>query len=779
MKKSIIVPVLWLLIISCYVFAETDTCLTQNYLYPGGSGKSNIKLDSYYVPNTIYPGDTVTGKIKWSFTQMESSWNSNALVWGNIYPSWNPSSSISTLYSGTVGSQRDLEKTFSFQAPSNPGNYDLRVTFIFGMHQIYSYYCRNIDCPECGAIWTSIPITVSTPQPTTYCGDGSCNGNEDCKSCVSDCGPCCSDECTLNDRRCHNSNAQICSRDSETGCTEWVLSESCSSNGGICCNNLCVQVCESNYDCNDGNTCTKDTCANPSTCSAACVNVQITKCINSDGCCPSGCNSNNDNDCKSKCGNGLCESGEDCSTCSLDCGTCGCKQDYQLIGTQRIDNFKVLSYDIPDQVEPGKLVSGKIRWEFVQTSGYNPSALTYVNLYGNWKPNSELGMLYSGVIGSPREVEKSFSFMAPSVEGVYDIRFMFIFGKHAINSYDCGNIDCPSCGAIWSSVPITVKRKVEQTNTQTKTTVTQTEILSNPVTGLITSVTSPSVSTCGDGICGSNENEASCPDDCGESEDINEDITIDFFNRDVEGLYRFQTNEVLEGVNIVTDKVTALFPVDYADFATQLTKIVFHQLSCLSEKEVYLVNLYVRSLTLPYRVKSNKDNGDSENIYVQPVDFGLATLIVYDKEAIRDPNVYLNCMADYIIDEYGRAVKVGILFPENDLTICTWDYDDKFKIIMATTNDRIRSKFCEDNSHIYNCPDMFDEEHCDRYHINDMGIVTVWGDKITEEEGDLITGRYVEEVEKSDNLFENIKKTIASWKLYRSAKETFCSWGFC
>ena len=42
----------------------------------------------------------------------------------------------------------------------------------------------------------------------------------------------------------------------------------------------------------DNNACTKDECL-----SGSCEHVQITSCTNGDGCCPSGCNHNNDNDC--------------------------------------------------------------------------------------------------------------------------------------------------------------------------------------------------------------------------------------------------------------------------------------------------------------------------------------------------------------------------------------------------------------------------------------------------------------------------------------------------
>jgi hypothetical protein len=65
------------------------------------------------------------------------------------------------------------------------------------------------------------------------------------------------------------------------------------------------------------------------TCQAACVNTTMqTACANNDGCCPSGCNANNDNDCRVVCGNGTVEPGETCDTvasCPTSCPQQGCQ----------------------------------------------------------------------------------------------------------------------------------------------------------------------------------------------------------------------------------------------------------------------------------------------------------------------------------------------------------------------------------------------------------------------------------------------------------------------
>ena len=62
-----------------------------------------------------------------------------------------------------------------------------------------------------------------------------------------------------------------------------------------------------------GYACTTDALhGDPNTCTALCVFSPITGCANGDGCCPSGCNATNDDDCSAVCGNGVVERGEEC-----------------------------------------------------------------------------------------------------------------------------------------------------------------------------------------------------------------------------------------------------------------------------------------------------------------------------------------------------------------------------------------------------------------------------------------------------------------------------------
>jgi len=76
-------------------------------------------------------------------------------------------------------------------------------------------------------------------------------------------------------------------------------------------------------ECNDGNACTTDELiGSSSNCNVTCTFTAIRECTSGDGCCPAGCNANNDSDCSASCGNGTIEAGETCDppeSCPTEC----------------------------------------------------------------------------------------------------------------------------------------------------------------------------------------------------------------------------------------------------------------------------------------------------------------------------------------------------------------------------------------------------------------------------------------------------------------------------
>lgn len=153
--------------------------------------------------------------------------------------------------------------------------------------------------PFCGNGLCDIGETKVNCPEDCHCGDGICDPCETSLSCLADCiEPFCGD--------------LVCSSD-ESFQTCWI---DCGCPGSqVCYREKCRAItCFSDVDCDDSDPCTIDTCTDGS-----CIYTAITACIDDDGCCPSNCNSTNDNDCEAVCGNGICEPGENCSNCLADC----------------------------------------------------------------------------------------------------------------------------------------------------------------------------------------------------------------------------------------------------------------------------------------------------------------------------------------------------------------------------------------------------------------------------------------------------------------------------
>ena len=123
-----------------------------------------------------------------------------------------------------------------------------------------------------------------------------CNGNETCASeiCIPGTPPCAKDsyECT---KTC-DETTESCNVLNNSFCLDSVdctYNEMCIGQGGD------VNGCSYDYRpvgfaCNDKIACTTQDFCNSS---RLCAGTTINSCINNDGCCPSGCNTENDNDC--------------------------------------------------------------------------------------------------------------------------------------------------------------------------------------------------------------------------------------------------------------------------------------------------------------------------------------------------------------------------------------------------------------------------------------------------------------------------------------------------
>ena len=224
--------------------------------------------------------------------------------------------------------------------------------------------CRtDDDCGPCEICVVSACATDYTqlnacgfcgPEPEEICGTGlddNCSGITDegcegvlCGNGVIDWGETCDGDCPT---ECHDDgllctevvlegDASICT----AKCVSHPITE-CIDGDGCCppgctpetdsdCSPTCGdgivdpgEVCDGDCptECDDGNPCTRGILVGcPDNCSAQCLFVEIRTCWFGDGCCPPGCNPNNDDDCSPTCGDGVLDPGELCDgDCPTDC----------------------------------------------------------------------------------------------------------------------------------------------------------------------------------------------------------------------------------------------------------------------------------------------------------------------------------------------------------------------------------------------------------------------------------------------------------------------------
>ena len=202
-------------------------------------------------------------------------------------------------------------------------------------HCVVGHITNNIDHDGCCPPGSDRTLDSDC---AIQCGNGAVEPGETCdppSSCPTSCDD--DDACTID---MMTGSAETC----DATCTHEPIT-SC-TNGDGCCPVRCDAVSDSDCSavcpngvveqgetcdppsscptsCDDGDVCTMDRMAGSAeTCSATCINQPITTCTDGDGCCPSTCNSLNDDDCTAECSNGVVEQGETCdppSSCPTDC----------------------------------------------------------------------------------------------------------------------------------------------------------------------------------------------------------------------------------------------------------------------------------------------------------------------------------------------------------------------------------------------------------------------------------------------------------------------------
>ena len=191
--------------------------------------------------------------------------------------------------------------------------------------------CDPGDCHLC-----SLDCDISQCMGDGYCSTDFMDGNENCGNSPSDC--------------------------------------SCSS-PEICCNDACIEPsCYQDSDCGS-DMCKIYTCNDAGSCTASCSSVDITQCMDGDGCCPSACNSQNDSDC----------TGFNCNALELLLDMDSSVEDRSIndiictvIGATHTANGKfggAFSFDGNDYIDCGTDPNLNINDELTITAWFNPNVL--------------------------------------------------------------------------------------------------------------------------------------------------------------------------------------------------------------------------------------------------------------------------------------------------------------------------------------------------------------------------------------------------------------------
>ncbi|MBU0478728.1 hypothetical protein KKC91_09200 [bacterium] len=138
------------------------------------------------VPVNISPADGVSGTSLTPTLQASSFLDQNI---GNTHQAsqWQIRTETGTYSSPLWNSGIDTTNKTAITVPS--GNLDY--------NNIYYWHVRYQDNNDSWSEWSNETsfTTEAEPDPSPYCGDGTCNGTETCSSCPGDCGTCPSPIC--------------------------------------------------------------------------------------------------------------------------------------------------------------------------------------------------------------------------------------------------------------------------------------------------------------------------------------------------------------------------------------------------------------------------------------------------------------------------------------------------------------------------------------------------------------------------------------------------------
>ena len=102
-------------------------------------------------------------------------------------------------------------------------------------------------------------------------------------------------------------------------------------------------------------------------------------------------------------------------------------------GTRTGSDLRMDYWSVPEVVAPGQTVVSTLGYSVV---GGSAGAIVYKTVLAEWTPTAPIVVLENGVgQGSPRAIEKQFTFTAPTTPGVYRLRLAMTWAFRGIQNF--------------------------------------------------------------------------------------------------------------------------------------------------------------------------------------------------------------------------------------------------------------------------------------------------------------------------------------------------------
>jgi hypothetical protein len=112
-----------------------------------GEGTDMFRIDSWDLPRLVSTGQVVHSRLVYSLRsgRDKAPINPHARVFKTVLAEWQPDTPVCFLENGELqGPARTVVKEFEFKAPPEPGQYRIRISFVWAQKEIGSFYGEGL-----------------------------------------------------------------------------------------------------------------------------------------------------------------------------------------------------------------------------------------------------------------------------------------------------------------------------------------------------------------------------------------------------------------------------------------------------------------------------------------------------------------------------------------------------------------------------------------------------------------------------------------------------------